>query len=380
MIFLSTGIGRFAAITLRWAGGLLALVAISSQSGAAAFPAKEVVLSRAEMQQTVAHARDRVTQWTGPSSGPTARPGMSVAVICEDLRNGGVLGVARGIEEAAAVLGWHIEIIDAHGSADGRNEAISAALALKPDGAVLVGSDAGVLAGQLAQFALRGIPLVGWHVGALAGRMPGSVAMNISSDPLEVARVTAMAAIADSGGKAGVVIFTDSNFAIAMTKAKEMEGVVRACKECTLLDVLDVPISRSAKLMPEVTQALLKQYGARWTVSLAINDIYFDYMSPELSRAGQEVRLYSAGDGSPSAFLRIQAGVFQAGTVAEPLNLQGWQLLDELNRLLARQPVSGYIMPVHLVTHDNIGFDGGPHLVFDPDNGYRQAYRRIWQR
>ena len=33
---------------------------------------------------------------------------------------------------------------------------------------------------------------------------------------------------------------------------------------------------------------------------------------------------------------------------------------------------------VHLVTADNIAFDGGPKNVFDPDNGYRDAYKKIW--
>jgi preprotein translocase subunit YajC len=39
--------------------------------------------------------------------------------------------------------------------------------------------------------------------------------------PLEVARITASAAVVASGGLAGVVIFTDSNFEIALGNAKE---------------------------------------------------------------------------------------------------------------------------------------------------------------
>ncbi|MDD2758685.1 MAG: hypothetical protein PHH11_00165 [Methylomonas sp.] len=61
------------------------------------------------------------------------------------------------------------------------------------------------------------------------------------------------------------------------------------------------------------------------------------------------------------------------------MNLQGWQLVDELNRLLSRHPVSAYVMPAHLVTPEIIGLDGDPMMLFDPDNGYRQAYRRIWK-
>ena len=39
---------------------------------------------------------------------------------------------------------------------------------------------------------------------------------------------------------------------------------------------------------------------------------------------------------------------------------------------------SGYVPGVHLVTPDNIAFDGGPKNIFDPDNGYRDEYKKIW--
>ncbi len=366
----------------RW-GRLLALVCLIEYGNVAAQEQTnpESMPWLAEMQQVVAKASARVNRWDGPTSGPVGRSGMKVAVICEDLRNGGVLGVARGVGEAADIMGWKITMFDAHGNPQGRNRSMTEALALKPDGVILLGSDARSLESRLAAFAKRRIPVVGWHVGPTAGKLPsGSVAINVSTDPMEVARVTAMAAIIESGGQAGVVIFTDSNFEIAMRKAKEMAKVIQTCKSCSLLEMRRAAISQSAKQMPQITRKLLKRYEKKWTHALAINDIYFDYATPELSRAGRDIRLFSAGDGSPPAFMRIQAGTFQYGTVAEPLNLQGWQLVDELNRLLAGQTVTGYVTPVHLVTKDNIAFDGGPQMHFDPENGYRQAYRDIWKR
>jgi ribose transport system substrate-binding protein len=236
----------------------------------------------------------------------------------------------------------------------------------------------------LAPFVERKTPIVGWHVGPFAGPVPDSpILMNVSTDPLDVARITAMAAVVESGGHAGVVVFTDGNFAIAKAKSNAMADVIRACTGCTLFEIRDVAISRNAELMPGVTKELLARYGTRWTHALAINDIYFDYAAPELTKAGRPsnaINMLSAGDGSAAAFLRIQAGTFQTGTVAEPLNLHGWQLVDELNRLLSHQPVTGYVAPVHLVTAKNIAFDGGPQMQYDPDNGYRDIYRRIWRR
>lgn len=340
--------------------------------------------SLAEMQKQVAAATRPSARWGGPQTGPAGTPAKTIAVLAEDLRNGGVLGVAQGVHEAAKVMKWIVKIFDAGGTPAGRDEAAAKALASMPDGLVLIGADAKEMQSRLSPFAVRGIPIVGWHVGPRPGSVADNpVATNVTTDPLEVARITAMAAVVASKGRAGVVIFTDSNFRIAMAKAEAMAEVIRACRECTLLEVRDVAISKSAELMPAVTRELLARHGERWTHALAINDIYFDYAVPELGRAGRPGRgisLLSAGDGSAAAFLRLRARIFQAGTVAEPLNLHGWQLVDELNRLLAHQPVSGYVVPIHLATPENVDFDGGPRLQYDPDNGYREVYRRIWKQ
>jgi ribose transport system substrate-binding protein len=335
------------------------------------------------MRHAVVEASAHGVPWNGPETGPPGYPGATVAIISEDLRNGGILGVANGIREAAREIGWTVKIYDAGGTPGGRSKAISAALALRPDGVILVGVDAEQIQPLLMPVAERRVPIVGWHVGPFAGAISdGPVAMNVSTNPQDVARITAMAAVLDSKGDAGFVLFTDSNFAIAKAKSDVMAEVVKACASCNLLEVRDIAISKSAELMPAVTEDLLARYDTRWTHALAINDIYFDYAASELTKAGRPsdgISMLSAGDGSAAAFLRILAGTFQTATVAEPLNLQGWQLVDELNRLLAQQPVTGFVIPIHLVTAENIAFDGGADMRYDPDNGYRDVYRRIWK-
>lgn len=338
----------------------------------------------AEMRQRVAVASQPSPPWDGPKTGPAARAGRSIAIICEDLRNGGILGVAQGIHEAVKVLGWQVKMFDATGIQPGREKVVAEALAVKPDGLILVGGDVKFMEPLVLPFVKQHIPIVAWHTASKAGAMTGSpIAINVSTDPLAVAAITAMAAVTTTEGQGGVVIFTDSTFEIATAKANAMAEIIRATPGWTLLEVRDVPIAQCAECMGTAIGELLRSYGGRWTHALAINDIYFDYAVPELILAGSAaggIRFLSAGDGSAAAFLRIKAGTFQVGTVAEPLNLHGWQLVDELNRLMERQPVSGYVAPVHLVTQENIKFDGGPQLMFDPDNGYRAVYRRIWDR
>lgn len=368
------------------AAGVAACIAVACASCLAESPKGSPhagSISVGEAKAIVATAAQRAPRWSGPTTGPKAQPGKVIALVAEDLRNGGIVGVAQGVREAVGRIGWTVRVMDAGGTPAGRTKALNDALAAAPGGLVFVGADALEHRSQLDRFRAAGIPVVAWHAGSQPGPIAGTaVAMNITTDPLEVARVTAMAAIAQSDGKANVVIFTDSNFRIAMVKAEAMAQVIRACAGCKLLEVRDLAIASAGKRMGPATRELLAQHGTRWTHALAINDIYFDYAMPVLIESGgaAHLSLLSAGDGSAPAFQRIRANTFQTGTVAEPLLMQGWQAVDELNRLMAREPVSGFVAPVHIVTPDNVSFDGGSQLRYDPDNGYREAYARIWKR
>lgn len=322
--------------------------------------------------------------WDGPSAGPRAEAGRTVVFLASDLRNGGVLGVSEGVREAASHIGWEVRVIDGQGSVSGRTAAFNQAIALKPDGVVLGGFDAKEQAVGLEQAAEQGIKVVGWHSAPQPGPIDGSpVFTNVTTDADDVAEIAALSAVAESDGKAGVVIFTDSAFSVAIAKSDAMAEVIRQCGGCTLLSVEDTPLADTSNRMPQLTTSLLQRNQGQWTHSLGINDLYFDFIGPALTASGlpeaQLPRNLSAGDGSQSAYERIRADMFQTGTVPEPLNLHGWQLVDELNRAFVGEPPSGYSTPVHLVVPDNVAYDGGDRNLYDPDNKYREAYLAYWK-
>ena len=324
-----------------------------------------------------------VTAWTGPTSGPRAVGHKLVVVVSTDQRNGGARGVGEGVVEAARVLGWDTRVIDGQGSAAERASGINQAIALKADGLVLDAIDAAEQSAAVESAAKAGMKIVGWHAGPAPGPMAeGMIFTNLTTDPLEVAKAAATYAVADSNGKAGAIIFTDSVYKIAIAKSDAMAAVIKACTTCTLLSVQDTPLAEAATRMPGLATSLLQRYGAKWTYALSINDLTFDFAAPALQSAGVAgdgyPRAVSAGDGSQSAFQRIRAGEYQVGTVAEPLRLHGWQEVDELNRAFSGAPPSGYVAPPHLFIHANVDRDGGAKDIYDPKNGYDKVYRGIW--
>jgi ribose transport system substrate-binding protein len=193
-----------------------------------------------------------------------------------------------------------------------------------------------------------------------------------------VARLAPDYAIADSHGTARVVIFTDRRYPIAVRKADVMAARVRTCGRCAVLDVVNARIDLAQQQMPAIVSALLHRFGRRFAYMLAINGIYLGGARAAFVNAGRRGDdppfAIGAGDGDASDFERIRAGDHQTASVAEPLYLQGWQIVDELNRARAGQPPSAYVAPPRLITRADVP----QGVVFDPTSGYRANYRRIW--
>lgn len=317
----------------------------------------------------------------GPTSGPVAAADKSIVVLAGDLKNGGILGVTTGVEEAADVIGWDVRVLDGGGSIQGRTAAIGQAMALQPDGIIINGFDAVEQQAALEGVVAADIPMVAWHSGPKIGcDAPGGIFANVSTDAMTVSEVAAEWAIEDGGTDIGVVIFTDSTYQIAIDKADRIKETVEAMGG-TVLEYVDTPIADTSSRMGPLTTSLLQKYGASWTHALAINDLYFDFMGPALAAAGIKGAgaplAGSAGDGSEAAFQRIRSAQYQAITVAEPLNLQGWQLVDELNRAIQGEACSGYVTSPALVTQEGLTKMGDSNQ-FDPDSPYRAAYSALW--
>ena len=317
----------------------------------------------------------------GPTGGPGGATDKTIVVLAADLKNGGILGVTNGVEEAAETIGWTVRVLDGGGSVQGRTAAFGQAMALKPDGIIINGFDAVEQQAALDQVVEASIPVVAWHSGPKIGcDAPGGIFANVSTDAMTVSAEAAKWAVEDAGGKPGVVIFTDSTYQIAIDKADKIKETIEAMGG-DVLEYVDTPIADTSNRMGPLTTSLLQKYGAKWTHALAINDIYFDFMGPALAAAGIKgdgsPKAVAAGDGSESAFQRIKTGQYQSITVAEPRNLQGWQLVDELNRAIQGEACSGYITAPAVVNMEGAKAMGDSPF-FDPDNGYRDAYSQIW--
>ncbi|MGE5086303.1 MAG: substrate-binding domain-containing protein [Bacillota bacterium] len=316
--------------------------------------------------------------WEGPTSGPAAQNGKSVIFIASDLRNGGVAAVSQAFMEAAKVLKWKAEILDGFGERKNIRKQLKEAIKSQPDGIILGGFDSVDYIRYLTAKDSSKIRFVGWHSTSKPGPSKYLFA-NVTTDPLMVAEVAAKQ-IQKSNNKhgVGVIIITDRRFSIATAKTLKMKKIIESSPGQHVIAVEDVSISQAKAEMSSLVRTWNQRYGAAWTHTLAINDIYFDYMKDSLEKYNRkDIINIAAGDGSLNAIRRIKDGEWsQRITIAEPLQAQGWQLADELNRAFANRKPSGYVSSLIVVNKKYL--DAIQSENVEMKSQAKDQYTKIW--
>jgi ribose transport system substrate-binding protein len=190
--------------------------------------------------------------------------------------------------------------------------------------------------------------------------------------------LAALLSVVESKAKAGVVVLSNPESVYAATKSQGLINTIKQCQTCALLEVQPILSTDKQEQVIQKVTALETQYGARLTYILTTNDRVVDILSAVPALSNGKVQVIAAGFGSPTAYGRIRTKKMQIGTVPEPMTMQAWQLIDEVNRALAGVKPSGYVPDPYVVTLQNISFHGGQNDTFDPGNGYQDVYKRIW--
>ena len=296
----------------------------------------------------VAKAASSADKWDGPTTGPKAVGKKTVVYVAGDMRNGGILGVSQGVKEAAAAIGWDYREIDGQGSVSGQATALSQAIALKPDAIIVGGSDAVEQKAGLEAADKEGIMIVGWHSGPKPGPIDGApVFANVTTDAMEVAKVAAKKAIANSDGKAGVVIFADFDLCHRHRQGPRHGGrdqeMLRLHRPVLPGHAARRRLDPHAAAHHDAAPAERRQVDAFAGDQRPLLRLHATGALGRRHRRRRDPQNISAGDGSESAYQRIRAKDHQTATVPEPLAMQGWQLVDEFNRAFAGEKWSGYV-------------------------------------
>jgi ribose transport system substrate-binding protein len=356
--------------------GASILLATTFAAGALADDAQVVANAKA----AVAKYAGPQTVWEGPTTGPKPVPGKKVVFLSGDEQNdiSHLYGVY--IKEAGEKIGWTVTIIDGKGSPTSWLAGMNQAIALKPDGIAMF-ADAASLQDPIKSGVAQGIKFVGLHAAGYPGPQPDlNLFVNIQEDPIEIGKAEAVWVIADSNGTARAVVLSHNEYAIAKVKSMATKEEIEKCGGCKVLEYVNSPASEAAQRQPQLTTSWIQRFGTPlYATSVGDND--WDFAVPVLRSGGvdpDQVKLVAA-DGNRSAYDRIRkGGQYQTVTVSEPIELQAYQAIDELNRALHGEKPSGFVQPPFLVTKDNIHAEGGDQNTFIPSNDYKNHYLAIW--
>lgn len=355
------------------------ILALSASSYLAAQENPMQFMSRANAK--VARAAALKNRWEGPIDGPKLQKKKKIVMISSDMSDAGINGIYYGLREASTSAGWEVLYIDCRGQCTSKT-LIKQALDMKADGIVLAGVDASSQSKGISIANEAKIPVVGWHASSKHGPTDG-LFTNIATNPKEVAQVAALYAVVEANSKAGIVVLTDSSNPFLMAKSSAIVETIKQCEGCKLLGVEDIALHEARNKLKPAVENLIKRHGSKWTHVIGVNDFYFDLLETPAIAAlleNNKVVGVSAGDGSSTAYKRIRNKGLQVGTMPEPFSMHAWQLVDELNRAFSGVEPSGLTSQVHLVTAQNIAYDGGSKNTFEPSNDFRAQYQKYWNK
>ncbi|MEO8758383.1 MAG: substrate-binding domain-containing protein [Devosia sp.] len=360
---------------------------LAAATGALLFIALGAPVASADDAQVIADAKAAVlkyagpqTVWGGPTTASKPEPGKKIVFLSGDEQNdiSHLYGVY--IKQAGEAVGWDVTIIDGKGSPTSWLAGMNQAIALKPDGIAMF-ADAASLQDPMKAGVAQGIAFVGLHASGYPGPQPDiNLFVNIQEDPIEIGKAEAAWVIADSNGTANVVVLTHNEYAIAEVKSQATKAELEKCGGCKVLEYVNSPASEAAQRQAQLTTSWVQRFGLPlYATSVGDND--WDFAVPVLRQGGidpSQVKLVGA-DGNRSAYDRIRKGdQYQTVTVSEPIELQAYQTIDELNRAFHGEAPSGFVQPPFLVTKDNIASEGGDQNTFIPSNDYKNQYLKIW--
>ena len=250
----------------------------------------------ADAKAAVAKYAGPQTTWEGPTTAPKPEPGKKIVFLSGDEQNdiSHLYGVY--IKQAGEKLGWKRDHHRRQGQPDllaRRHEPGDRAEAGRHRHVRRRGEPAGPDQGrrraghQVRRPACRR---------TARARSPTSISfVNIQEDPREIGKAEADWAIADSNGKAHVVILSHNEYAIAEVKSMATKAEIEKCPGCKVLDYVNSPASEAAQRQPQLTTSWVQRFGLPlYATSVGDND--WDFAVPVLalrrrrSRPGQADR------------------------------------------------------------------------------------------
>jgi ribose transport system substrate-binding protein len=285
-----------------------------------------------------------------------------------------------GLKSATAALGWKVEGHSFTQTPEGIQSAVQAAVDAKPDGIFFTGISPTLIPNQLAAAKAAGIPIVaGFDVAA--AKSPLLTMLGGSKTVANSSRSAADWLIADSKGKANVLIFTISAYTILNLSEKSFSGEIkRLCPGCKT-KVIDNKVTDVGTNIPAAVVSAIQRDPSVTHVAFAFGDMPLG-VAAALKSAGLEgkVKIVSYGSASPTNLSDISKGNMSA-TSAWSIPFNSWQAIDVFARHFVGDPIpKAPPMQSMVITKATAKsqFKGDAYWDFAGPTKYQAAFKKLW--
>ena len=333
------------------------------------------------------HARLEVPETLRVPTTPAKAPkGIKAAIVVCAASLRGCTADGESAAEAAKKIGWEATIYDGGASQQKQNavilDAISAGANVILTSAVdqnfiQLGLNAAKKAGIPVLSAVQGTDDPDPFIPAAQGNL--SYLVDVGPDNVTLGKKLAEWIIANSGGKANIVVFTDEEFASTVATVNGVLEGLKSCSGCTVQPLQKITASQVATTVGQQAVGYLQAhpevdylYGAYDPAAAA--------MINAIAQAGLADRVKVAsfvGDGLNLDFIRN--GRVQVVDGAYDNGYAGYALIDQAIRVLNHQPLAvphGENTPIRVLDKTNLP---PPGTDFATTHDYKSAYLKLWQ-
>jgi ribose transport system substrate-binding protein len=286
--------------------------------------------------------------------------------------------IAAAIKNAAAILGWKVDVLPTNGTPASVKAAWDTVVRLHPDVALGSGFDRALFASEASQLAAMHVPVMNWTTTDTAGQ--GLVFVH--GGPSEVPVVGEQMAgwvVADTQGKADTLYVNLPTYVILQPV---MEGFDRYykqwCPGCKL-STMSVPLTSIGTTAPSLIVSYLRAHPDINRIAVGYDGVAVG-LPAALAAAGLSGKVKFIGEAPTATNLAyVQAGT-EAATVSQGVYEIWAMYLDAAARALTGEslaPDNAWKVPWFLLTQSNYSQGTGYAPVVTNLNG---QLKQIWKK
>lgn len=280
--------------------------------------------------------------------------GRKIWVITSALNIPFVAAIVQGVQQAAKVAGLQVLVLDGQGDVAKWNSDLAQAVSEHAPAVISVAASPVVMKSAMAKARAAHIPVIDVLTADQASPLvPGTFA-HVSISFYRSGELQADYVIAQSRGKANVLIFGDNEFPGEVTRVQGMEHQFRAL--CPLCHVTfhDTQVGSLATELPNLTQTLLRR-NPSITWVLPTYDAQAVYIVPAIKAMGLAHKVHVVGsDAVPTNLSWVKQGNVELADVGEPDIWTGWAAVDEISRALLGMPRVTEPIPLRMFIPSNL--------------------------